>query len=50
LQSALEHYVEARSTAKGDFCEEFGHRIQDIINGNAELESLTAMVPDDQKD
>lgn len=49
LNSALESFVSALSTSKGDFCSDFGHTIQDIINGTADLDSLTAKVPDDQK-
>ena len=50
LQAALESYVNSRSSAKADFCEEFGNAIQDIMSGNAEQDVLSEKVPDDKKD
>lgn len=49
LNTKLSRFVEKLSSAKNEFCEEFGSRIQDIMAGNLMVEKIADNVPDHRK-
>lgn len=49
LETKLTAYIEQLSSAKNDFCDEFGKRIQDIMAGNLMVEKIADGVPDHRK-
>lgn len=50
LEEALNLYVNKLSSAKTEFCIDFGHTLQDVFAGVAEITKLSERVSDTEKD
>ena len=48
LDSALEDFVRKLNSSKTDFCVDFGHLLQDVFSGNADISKLADKAPNSQ--